>query len=80
MRGVVGAALAGAGAYGLVALLAALKMLREVPGVGFDLPAALARIVAPGSITDWVQLAGILVFAAIGGLFTAAIAAGRRRV
>jgi PAT family beta-lactamase induction signal transducer AmpG len=80
MRGVVGAALAGAGAYGLVALLAALKTLREVPGVGFDLPAALARIVAPGSITDWVQLAGILVFAAIGGLFTAAIAAGRRRV
>jgi PAT family beta-lactamase induction signal transducer AmpG len=79
MRGVVGAALSGVGAYVLVALLAALKTLREVPGAGFDLPAALARVVTPASITDWVQLAGIFVFAAIAGLFTAAIAAARRR-
>ena len=78
-RGLLGGVVAGTGAYVLVALLAALKTLREVPGAGFDLGTAMARVAAPAGITDWVQLAGIVVFAAIGGLFTAAVVAARRR-
>jgi hypothetical protein len=33
--------------------------------------------VTPAGITDWVQLGGILIFAAIAGLFVAAVAAAR---
>jgi PAT family beta-lactamase induction signal transducer AmpG len=77
LRGVAGAVVAGVGAFVLVALLAALKTLREVPAAGFDLAGAARAVAVPASITDWVQLVGILAFAAIGGLFAAAVAAAR---
>jgi PAT family beta-lactamase induction signal transducer AmpG len=76
-RGVTGGVLIGAGAFVLVALLAALKTLRESPGAGFDLAAAMTRVGRPVEITDWVEIAGIAAFGVIGGLFAAAVAAAR---
>jgi hypothetical protein len=52
--------------------------MREGPAHVFDFGRALSQVVAPASIPDWVQLAGIVAFAVICGLFTAAVAAARR--
>lgn len=78
LRGVVGGAIAGGVALLLTAVLAALKLLRESPERGFDLVAATSSLLEPQVVTDWVQLAGIVAFAVIGGTFTAAVAAARR--
>jgi PAT family beta-lactamase induction signal transducer AmpG len=78
LRVVVGAAASGTLAVAAIALLAALKAMREVEGAGFDLRAALWQVANPATLTDWVQVAGILAFALIGGLFAAAVAAARR--
>jgi PAT family beta-lactamase induction signal transducer AmpG len=77
-RAAAGTVLSGAFALALVAGLAALKAARASPDRAFDFRLALSRTLAPGSITDWVQAAGILSFALIGGLFVAAVAAARR--
>ena len=77
-RAVVGALLTGAFAVAVVALLAALKTMRDTPGAGFDLWAAMWQLARPVSITDWVQLVGILAFVLTGGLFVAAVSAARR--
>ncbi|HEY7697309.1 MAG TPA: hypothetical protein VIE88_02785, partial [Vicinamibacteria bacterium] len=79
-RGALGAVVAGGLALLSVATLAALKTLRETPEIGFDLGRALAELRNPTEITDWVELLGILGFAAIGGLFTAAVYAARTRL
>jgi PAT family beta-lactamase induction signal transducer AmpG len=76
-RGVLGAALAGALAVFSVTTLAALKIMREAPEVGFDLSLAAGDLLNPTEVTDWVLLIGIAGFTAIGGLFTAAIYAAR---
>jgi len=77
MRGLIGGLLSGVGAFVLVALLAALKTMREAPGTGFDLGAAMWQVGRPAAVTDWVQLLGIAAFALGGGLFAAAISAAR---
>jgi PAT family beta-lactamase induction signal transducer AmpG len=77
-RGVAGALVSGGFAFAVIALLAALKAMREAPGGGFALQAAIWQVVRPVAITDWVQLVGILAFALIGGLFVAAVSAARR--
>jgi PAT family beta-lactamase induction signal transducer AmpG len=77
VRGAAGAVVVGVSSFVLVALLAALKTLREVPGAGFDFGLAMAQVGRPSGITDWVQLVGIIVFALVGGLFVAAISAAR---
>ena len=68
------------GAIGLliVALLAALKTLRETKGARADLGTALLQAVQPDGIGGWLQIVGILAFAIIGGLLVAAVAAARR--
>jgi PAT family beta-lactamase induction signal transducer AmpG len=76
-RGVAGAAVSLALGLFSVASLAALKTMREAPEVGFDFARALLDLRNPSEITDWVQLVGIAAFAAIGGLFTAAVYAAR---
>jgi MFS transporter, PAT family, beta-lactamase induction signal transducer AmpG len=75
--GVVGGLLVGVGSLALVALLDTLKTMRETPAAGFDFGAALSRVFHPGGVTDWIQLVGILAFAAIAGLFVAAAMASR---
>jgi PAT family beta-lactamase induction signal transducer AmpG len=76
-RGALGAMLSGAFAFTVVALLAALKTMREAAGTGFHLPAAMWQVTRPAGVADWVQLGGIVAFAAIGGLFVAAVSAAR---
>jgi len=76
-RGLAGGLLCGMGAWALLAALSALKAMRDTPGAVFDLGAAATAIASPASIADWVQLVGILAFAAIAGLFVAAVAAAR---
>jgi MFS transporter, PAT family, beta-lactamase induction signal transducer AmpG len=77
-RAALGSLLSGAFALVLVAGLAALKGMRETPAHTFDFRLAVWQIVTPASLTDWVQAAGILSFAVVGGLFVAAVAAARR--
>ncbi len=76
-RAIAGALVTGAFAWVSVALLAALKTMRAAKGAGFDIQGALRQVVAPVAITDWIQLGGIVVFAIVGGLFVAAVAAAR---
>ena len=78
-RGAVGAVVSGLVAFVLTAVLTALKTLRENPEASFDLAGAVSLLLAPRVVTDWVQLAGIVAFAAIGGTFSAAVAAARRQ-
>jgi PAT family beta-lactamase induction signal transducer AmpG len=78
IRAVAGAAVTGASALLVAALLAALKTMREVQGAGFDLQSAIWQALHPVSITGWVQMVGIAAFALIGGLFVAAVAVARR--
>jgi PAT family beta-lactamase induction signal transducer AmpG len=77
-RGIAGALVTGACAFAMVALLVALKTMRATEGAGFDLQAAIWQAAHPATITDWVQMGGILAFALIGGLFAAAVSAARR--
>jgi PAT family beta-lactamase induction signal transducer AmpG len=78
MRGVVGGIISGALALAATAGLAALKLLREKPDVGFDFPGAMGAVLSPATITDWVQIVGVLAFGLIGGLFVAAATAAKR--
>jgi len=68
-RGVAGATI---GAAIAACLLAALPWLK---GEGFV--TTLAAIVRPVDLGAWLQLAGVVAFGAIAGLFTAATAAAR---
>ena len=77
-RGVTGGAVVGAATLAIAALLSALEGLRATPRT-FDYLAALSATAFPTSIGLWLQLVGILAFAAIGGLFVAAWSAARGR-
>lgn len=77
-RGIAGGVVVGVLGFVLDALLAALKSMREAPDAGFDLHAAMWHLALPQSITDWVELGGLLAFAIIGALFVAALLAARR--
>jgi len=79
-RGVAGGLVLGVASFALVALLDALRTMREVPDAGVDFGAALWRVGHPVGITNWVQLFGIIAFAAIGGLFVAAAVAARHGI
>ncbi len=78
IRAVTGALVVGGMAFGFAALLAAAKTFRELPGSAFDLAAGARAVALPVAVDGWIQLIGIAVFGAIGGLFTGAWA-GRHR-
>jgi PAT family beta-lactamase induction signal transducer AmpG len=80
LRGVASGVLIGAAAMALTAFLAALRTMRETPAVGFDFGAALGRLSQPAGTGDWIQIGGILAFAAIGGMFAVAVVAARRGI
>ena len=63
----------------LVALLNAMQAVRTSPALPFDLGGALWRVAIPVEIGGWVQLAGIVSFALVGGMFIAATRARRAR-
>jgi hypothetical protein len=70
----------GAAASGLLVLatLGAIGGLRA--GHGFDFEGALRAILSPQRFGDWLSAAGLVVFAAAGGLGTAATLVARRGV
>jgi PAT family beta-lactamase induction signal transducer AmpG len=76
-RGVAGGAVAGLLALASMAVLGALKTMRENPGAGFDLARALSELLHPTEVTDWIELLGVAAFTVIGSLFTAAVFAAR---
>jgi PAT family beta-lactamase induction signal transducer AmpG len=76
LRGVVGGLVIGIATFFLAALLGALKTMRDA-GTAFDLGPAMRQVAQPAALADWVQLFGIVVFALVGGLLVAAIAAAR---
>ena len=60
-----------------MAVLNALKGLREHPRRPFDLVAEVGRLVAPEDVEGWVTTLGIVLTSALVGLFVAAVAAAR---
>ncbi len=74
-RGLAGAVASGACALAIVVVLAGLQNWSSTPERGMDMRGAFVAIVRPVSVTDWIQLVGIVAVAAIGGLFVAATAA-----
>ena len=62
----------------LMTTLAALKGMRATPPRPFDLAAPVLSLVRVDTLGDGVRLAGLLVVAAAGGLFTSAVLAARR--
>jgi PAT family beta-lactamase induction signal transducer AmpG len=75
--GLIAAAALAAGAALLLAVLDAMDKVRAAPATGFDMSAALWRLLQPADIGGWVQIVGILAFAIVGGIFIAAARARR---
>jgi PAT family beta-lactamase induction signal transducer AmpG len=63
----------------LLAALDAMQAVRRTPPETFDFGAALYRVTHPADVGAWLQVAGILAFALVGGLFIAATRAKRAR-
>jgi PAT family beta-lactamase induction signal transducer AmpG len=75
--GIAGGVLLGIGATATAALLSALKAMQAPTHAPLDYVSAVWRVMHPSAIDDWIQLAGIVAIAMIGGLFTAAWVAVR---
>lgn len=77
LRGVAG------GLVGLIvgivvdALMGALAAFKKAPAAGFDLLTPLGQLLHPTALGDWLTLVGLLAFAAVVGLMTAAVIAAR---
>jgi PAT family beta-lactamase induction signal transducer AmpG len=80
IKGVVAGLATLAGGTALMALLGALKALRQQPGDGFRPDVAFAAVIEPATIGGWIQLAALLASALIAGVFGAAAVAARRGV
>ncbi len=76
-RGVIGFVVALATGAVAVAAVKALSVLRSHPGSGFDLASPLARLAQPADAGQWVASAGLVAFALLVGVFTAAVAVAR---
>jgi PAT family beta-lactamase induction signal transducer AmpG len=76
-RGLAGGTVGFAVAALILALLEALKPLRDNPGAAFDFLTPLTSLVRPADNADWITLVGLLIFAAVCGLLTAAVVAAR---
>jgi PAT family beta-lactamase induction signal transducer AmpG len=76
-RGAAGALATGAIVTGLVGIVGALHGLRDAPGRGLDVRAALAPVFHPATGADWIQVIGIAAVGIVAGLFTAAVFAAR---
>jgi PAT family beta-lactamase induction signal transducer AmpG len=57
--------------------MSALTALKKAPEAGFDFAAALREMLHPAGLGDWLSWAGLLAFAAVVGLITAAVLAAR---
>lgn len=74
---------AGAGAVGFLiassvsALLSALKAARLDPETGVDYASAVARLLAPVAVSDWIRLGGLAVVGLVAAAGSAALLAAR---
>jgi len=82
----VGRLLAGSGAglaaglgfgWMILALLDALESVKENPGSSFEFAAALGRAMHPNGAPEWLAVGGVVVFALMTALFSAAVIASR---
>ena len=78
-RGVAGGLVIGVIGLIVTAAMLALKTMRASK-LPFDFASALSLVLHPAGVADWVQIVGVLAFAAIGGLFAAAASAARHGV
>jgi PAT family beta-lactamase induction signal transducer AmpG len=76
-RALAGAAVGAVFAAIVVALMDALKEYKEQPDAGLPFFDSLLQLVRPAALSGWLTLAGLVAFAAIVGLMTAAIVAAR---
>jgi PAT family beta-lactamase induction signal transducer AmpG len=76
-RGIAGGVAVGAGSFAVMALLEALKAIRESHAEALAFGPALQRVLQPVDAAGWLQLVGIVAFAVIAGLFVAAATAAR---
>ncbi|MFQ5720142.1 MAG: MFS transporter [Acidobacteriota bacterium] len=76
-RGLAGALVGGTVGAVSMAVLSALKAIHVDTASAFDPGGHLATLLWPESAAGWFEIAGLLVFAAICGLATAAVAAAR---
>jgi MFS transporter, PAT family, beta-lactamase induction signal transducer AmpG len=80
LKGVLAGGATLAGGMALMALLGALKAMRQHPEEGFRYGAALGAMLDPATVGAWLQLAALLACAMIAGVFGAAAVAARRGV
>ena len=76
LRSAAGTLVAGVVALLTVGLAGALRSVRE--GTGFDLLTPMLQALTPRTLGDWTMAAGLLVFALLSGLATAATLVARR--
>jgi len=76
-RGLAGAGVGAVAGALIVATMDALKAYKDAPEAGFRLVDSLLELVRPAGSTGWFTLLGLLIFAAIVGLMTAAVIAAR---
>jgi hypothetical protein len=77
LRGALGALVGLVSGALVVGVLEALKSRRENDGVGFDMLSPLGALFAPEGVGGWSTVVGLLAFAAIVGMMTAAVVAAR---
>ncbi len=77
MRGVVGAVVGGVAGAAIVAAMDALKAYKDAPEAGFRFVGSLLDLFRPTDVGSWFTLVGLILFAIITGLMTAAIVAAR---
>jgi PAT family beta-lactamase induction signal transducer AmpG len=77
LRGMAGGGVGALAGALIVATMEALKAFKETPAAGFDPFTPLAGLLLPVDPRGWLTLLGLLTFAAISGLMTAAAVAAR---
>jgi PAT family beta-lactamase induction signal transducer AmpG len=79
LRAVVGGTIGWVVAAVSVVLLDAMRVLHRTPEAGFDLAAPLSALIRPGTVADWMQSFGVVLFGLLVALATAATSAARSR-
>jgi PAT family beta-lactamase induction signal transducer AmpG len=76
-RGLAGTAVGIVAGTLIVTTMDALKAYKDAPEAGFPIGASLNELLHPAGGSGWFTLLGLLIFGAIVGLMTAAVAAAR---
>jgi PAT family beta-lactamase induction signal transducer AmpG len=77
VRGAIGAATGAFAGALVIAAMEALEAFKDAPAAGFDLLSPLAALLQPENVRGVLTLFGLLLFATVIGLMTAAVVAAR---